>query len=126
MKAKKPSRYEVIAGKPFYTPEVEKPICASLVCNKIASGTVVHTSYFPRDFTAEMCVEEIARFKFVANCLNGPLPRGFRYWLLLDLRVLEEDRNEELRKARVRRTPQNFRADFGRMDIGMRQGWGKD
>lgn len=68
---------------------------------------------------------QIDWFESVASDLNSPPSKEFKNLLLLSIEDTWKLPKERLKLPR-QRTDRSFRADFGRMDIGQRQGFGRD
>ena len=110
---------------PFPFPAHPKAHAILVNVEKKDSNTV-YTVIVQGTTQIQTCMDEqIKWFQEAAFCLNNPPSKEFKTLLLLSI----EDSWRSSEKVRIsprRRTGGNFRADFGRMDIGQRQGFGRD
>lgn len=74
--------------------------------------------------------KNVEKFELAALMLNCPPSLGIQKLRLRSIvaiwRESEEARQREVRVRERTHHRTNFRADFGRMDIGLNPGWGRD
>jgi hypothetical protein len=71
--------------------------------------------------------ENAEKFELAALLLNSPPSLSVQKQRLRSIvAVWRQSEAARLRRASLQRRSANFRADFGRMDIGLNPGWGRD